>query len=197
MINQHITVLDFETSGLDAGVDRVIEMAAVRFYKGEIITEFNTLVKFDGELSPKITEVTGIKQSDLEFALDEITAFRILNRIIGSSIIVAHNATFDLGFLHQALMRFAGRTFNNDFIDTLAIARSRYSYPHTLTEMSDRLGVELNGAHRALNDVIACYEVLKKMHEKEPVDNFLNKLTYKAKYGKPKWVPEKATLIAH
>lgn len=197
MINQPITVFDFETSGLNAGTDRVIEMAAIRCFKGEIVSEFSTLVKFDGELSPKITEITGIKQSDLEDALDEKTAFQILNRFMKGSILVAHNATFDFGFLHQALMRFAGRSFNNDFLDTLAIARSRYSYPHTLTDMCEKLEVELTGAHRALNDVVGCFEVLKKMHEGSPVDAFLNKLSYKRKYGKPKWVPEKAILIAH
>jgi DNA polymerase-3 subunit epsilon len=195
MINKAITVLDFETTGLDCENDRVIEMAAVRCFNGQIVSEFSTLVKFDGELSPKITEITGIQKSDLEDALDEDTAFRVLNRFIGNSIIVAHNAGFDMGFLHHSLMRLAGRSFENDFIDTLTIARSRFSYPHTLTEMCNKLDIELNGAHRALNDVIGCFEVLKKMHELKAADDFINKLGYKAKYGKPKWVPNKAVLL--
>jgi DNA polymerase-3 subunit epsilon/DNA polymerase-3 subunit alpha (Gram-positive type) len=171
-------------------------MAAVRCFNREIVSEFSTLVKFDGELSSKITEITGIKKSDLKDAIDEKTAFQILNRFIGNSIIVAHNAGFDMGFLHYSLMRLAGRSFENDFIDTLTIARARYQYPHTLTEMCCKLEIELNGAHRALNDVIGCFEVLKKMHLIEPVDEFVNKLGYKAKYGKPKWSPNKAVLIS-
>ena len=47
--------------------------------------------------------------------MDEETAFRILNRIIGDSIIVAHNAMFDLSFLHHALLRLANRSFTNYF----------------------------------------------------------------------------------
>jgi DNA polymerase-3 subunit epsilon len=195
VINKSITVLDFETTGLDSEKDRVIEMAAVRCFDGQIVSEFSTLVKFDGELAPKITEITGIQKSDLEDALDEGTAFRVLNRFIGNSIIVAHNAGFDMGFLHHSFMRLAGRSFENDFIDTLTIARARYPYPHTLTEMCSKLEIELTGAHRALNDVIGCFEVLKKMHESESVDRFLNTLGYKAKYGKPKWHPNKAILL--
>jgi DNA polymerase-3 subunit epsilon len=195
VINKSITVLDFETTGLDCEKDRVIEMAAVRCFNGQIVSEFSTLVKFDGDLAPKITEITGIQKSDLEDALDEETAFRVLNRFIGNSIIVAHNAGFDMGFLHHSLMRLAGRSFENDFIDTLTIARTRYPYPHTLTEMCSKLEIELNGAHRALNDVIGCFEVLKKMHELKPMDDFLNRLGYKAKYGKPKWTPNQAILI--
>jgi DNA polymerase III subunit epsilon len=52
----NITILDFETSGLDPARDRVIEMAAIRCYGGEIVSQFNTFIRFDGVLPPKITE---------------------------------------------------------------------------------------------------------------------------------------------
>lgn len=196
MINKSITIIDFETTGLDAEKDRVIEMAAVRCFNGKIVGEFSTLVKFKGQLEPKITEITGIEKADLEDAMDEETAFRMLNRFIGDNIIVAHNAGFDMYFLHEALMRFAGRTFTNDFIDTLTISRDRYPYPHKLTDLSEKMGIELNGAHRALNDVIGCFEVLKHMHAADPVDEYINSLGYKARYGLPKWVPDNAELKA-
>jgi DNA polymerase III subunit epsilon len=196
MIEKALTIFDFETTGLDPANDRVIEMAAVRIFKGEIVSEFSTLVRFDGELSPKITEITGIKKEDLEYGLDEETAFRVLNRFIGDSIIVAHNAGFDMAFLHHALMRLAGRTFANNFICTLTIARERFPYPHKLTDMCERLDIELLGAHRALNDVYGCFDLLKKMHAGNPVDEYINQLGYKAKYGKPSWMPEKAVLLA-
>jgi DNA polymerase-3 subunit epsilon len=84
-------------------------MAAIRCYGGEIVSQFNTLIRFDGVLSEKITEITGITSNELANGMDEETAFRILNRMIGDSIIVAHNAMFDLSFLHHALLRLANR----------------------------------------------------------------------------------------
>jgi len=191
----NITVLDFETSGLDPARDRVIEMAAIRCYGGEIVSQFNTLIRFDGVLPSKITEITGISSADLIHGMDEETAFRILNRLIGDSTIVAHNAMFDLSFLHHALLRLANRSFNNSFLDTLTISRARHPYPHNLKEMCDRYGIVLEGAHRSLNDVYACWKLLEKMNEEQSVENDLNVLGYMKKYGMPKWHPQHASMV--
>ncbi|TVX96488.1 3'-5' exonuclease [Cohnella terricola] len=191
----NITVLDFETSGLDPARDRVIEMAAIRCYGGEIVSQFQTLIRFDGPLSPKITEITGITSADLVNGMDEDTAFRVLNRVIGDSIIVAHNAMFDLSFLHHTLLRLANRSFKNSFLDTLTIARARHTYPHNLKDMCDRYFIALEGAHRSLNDVYACWKLLEKMNEEQSVEPDLNVLGYMKKYGMPKWRPEQASLV--
>lgn len=194
MLN-NITVFDFETSGLSAENDRVIEVAAIRCINGEIVSSFSTLIKFEGELSEKITEITGLTAADLIGGFEEDPAFRILNRFIGDSTLVAHNAGFDLGFLHNGLMRLAGRTFSNPFIDTLTICRDRYTFPHKLESMCSRMGITLTGAHRALNDVIGCWELLKKLHAEEDVGRYVNRLGYMKKYGPPKWVPSYASVI--
>ncbi|MFC5402873.1 PolC-type DNA polymerase III [Cohnella soli] len=191
----NITVLDFETSGLDPARDRVIEVAAIRCFGGEIVSQFQTLIRFEGALAPKITEITGITSADLVNGMDEETAFRILNRMIGDSTIVAHNAMFDLGFLHHTLLRLANRSFPNDFLDTLTIARERHTFPHNLKDMCLRYGIELEGAHRSLNDVIACWKLLEKMNEEQSVSNYINVLGYMKKYGMPKWHPSKANMV--
>ncbi|WP_372661486.1 PolC-type DNA polymerase III [Cohnella sp.] len=195
MLLDNITVLDFETSGLDPTRDRVIEMAAIRCYGGEIVSQFNTLVRFDGVLPAKITEITGITSDELVNGMDEETAFRILNRIIGDSIIVAHNAMFDLSFLHNALLRLANRSFTNSFLDTLTICRNRHPYPHNLKDMCSRYLIELEGAHRSLNDVYACWKLIEKMNEEQSVESDLNVLGYMKKYGTPKWYPQHASVV--
>lgn len=192
----NITVFDFETSGLSPMNDRVIEMAALRIRGGKVVGEFSTLVKIDRPLPAKITEITGLTDADVELGIDDVTAFKILNRFIGDSILVAHNATFDLAFLHYNLMRLANRTFDNPFIDTLTISRDRYTYPHKLENMCQRLGIGLTGAHRALNDVYGCYELLKALHAEESVEQWVNKLGYLRKYGAPDWTPDYATVFA-
>ncbi|MCR2804837.1 3'-5' exonuclease [Paenibacillus soyae] len=192
--NKSFTVFDFETSGLDPKKDRVIEMAAIRVVNGEVASEFSTLVRYDGKLSAKITELTGITDDMTACGMDEDTAFRILNRMIGDHVLVAHNALFDLGFLHHSLMRIAGRSFRNDFIDTLTISRERHVYPHTLKDMCDRYGIPLIGGHRALNDVVACWELCRTLDEEAEIGGFLNKLGYMKKYGPPAWSPPHAIL---
>ncbi|WP_246096161.1 3'-5' exonuclease [Paenibacillus sinopodophylli] len=194
-IMDDICVFDFETSGLSPIEERVIEMAAIRYREGQRVSEFSTLIKFDGELTPKITEITGITDEKIANGMDEKTAFLCLRHIMGpSSVLVAHNAQFDLQFLHHAMFRIAGKTFANPFIDTLTIARDRTKYPHTLTDMCNNYNIPLDGAHRALADVEGTLALLQAMHKQHPVDEWVNKLSYVAKYGEPKWVPAHAEL---
>lgn len=191
----YITVFDFETSGLNPETDRVIEIAAIRCKGNKVVSEFSTLVKFDGTLSPKIVELTGINTDDLKDGLDEDTAFRILNRFLKDSVLVAHNAAFDLSFLHFTLMRLANRSFANPFIDTLTISRDILYYPYTLKDVCDQYDISFEGAHRAANDVYACWEIYKRFSQEIDINEYINKLGYMKKYGPPKWAPPYATLI--
>lgn len=194
MLND-ICIFDFETSGLNPENERVIEMAALRVIDGEIVTEFDTLVCLDRELPPKITEITGIRPEMLVGAMDETIAFKILRNIMGDAVLVAHNAAFDLQFLHHAMQRIGGKTFGNSFLDTMTIARERHAYPHKLGDMCQRYGIALDGAHRALNDVRGTWELLKSMNAEDPVDGFLNRLGYLRKWGPPKWAPAHAEVF--
>lgn len=191
----HYTIFDFETSGLDPETDRVIEMAAIHIWNGRVIGEFSTLVN-NAPISDKISEITGITNEELIVAgMPEKTAFQILNKFLANSILIAHNAAFDLSFLHYGLQRHAGRSFDNQFYDTLSISRDRHYYPHKLTDMCDRYGIKLDGAHRALNDVHACWDLFKKMDEEESVSEWINKLGYLSKYDPPKWAPSYAEVF--
>lgn len=190
----NFTIFDFETTGLDPEKDGVIEMAAIRVCGGKVVSEFSTLVR-NGPVSEKITEITGITNDELVYGFTEMAAFKYLSHMIGDSVIVAHNAAFDLAFLHYGLKKY-NRTFTNQFIDTLTISRDRHYFPHKLTDMCGRYGIALEGAHRALNDVYGCWHLLQKLHEEESVENWINKLGYLKKYGAPKWTPDYAELMA-
>lgn len=192
---KNVTIFDFETSGLDHQGCRVIELAAIRCVNGEIVSQFNTIIQHDIELSSKITEITGITTDLMRQGMTEEIAFKVLRHIMGGSLLVAHNAAFDLQFYHHTMMRLAGKTFTNPFIDTLTISRERHFYPHKLANMCDRYGIELTGAHRALNDVLGTWELLKAFDAEEPIDNFVNLLGYLKKYGPPEWAPDYAELV--
>ncbi|MCI3926287.1 3'-5' exonuclease [Paenibacillus sp. TRM 82003] len=196
MLLDNITVLDFETSGLRPDADRVIEISAIRCFRGEVVSSFTTLVHFTGPLPAKITELTGITSDQLAGGMDEGTAFRILNRMIGDNLIVAHNALFDLSFLHHTLLRLAGRSFHNSFIDTLTVCRERHVYPHTLKDMCAKYDIPLDNAHRAEFDVLATFELLKRLNEEQSVESQINKLGFLKKFGPPKWAPAHAAVEA-
>ncbi|OIJ22044.1 hypothetical protein BKP45_05040 [Anaerobacillus alkalidiazotrophicus] len=195
MLND-VVVFDVETTGLSCKSCRVIELAAVKVQNGVVVDGFNKLVKIEGELPEVITKITGITKRDLdEKGLDKNEVFTQFKSFIGNSLLVAHNAAFDLGFLHYGFKRNGLETFNNDFIDTLTISRDRHYYPHKLEDMCERYNIELKNAHRALADVIATFELLTKLHEESPVNAYLNTIGYLSKYGEPEFYPTYAKVF--
>lgn len=196
MILDDICVFDFETSGLDHQNDRVIELAAIRVKNGKVVHEFSTIVRQPIVIEAKITELTGITQDEVDAGMDEMIAFKVLRQIMSEVVLVAHNAVFDLQFLHWTMMRLAQKTFSNPFFDTMSICRDRFIWTkddgHRLEGMCRQNGIELAGAHRALNDVYGCFELLKALHAERPVDDWLNRLGYLSKYPAPAWVPDYA-----
>jgi len=193
-MNDEFTVFDFETTGLNPQKERVIELAAIRIANGQVVGELSSLIQFSGKLSPKIIEITGITDDALKSGFDEVTAFKIFNRFIGNSLIVAHNAAFDLGFLHYTLMRLAGRSFSNPIMDTLTICRDITYYPYKLADLCQRFGISLNNAHRALADVYGCWNLLEKLRAETDLEPYVNKIGYISKYGPPAWLPQYAVL---
>lgn len=111
---------------------------------------------------------------------------------------VAHNAAFDLAFLLEKCREYGYAEPTNDFIDTRALCIDKFPYQsHKLEVMCQQLGIKLDGAHRALNDVRATGNLLHKLN-KEFGDamSFKNKLYYFNKYGPPVGVPAHAELVA-
>lgn len=195
MLN-NVVVFDVETTGLSCKEARVIELAAIKLENGVIVAEFNELVKIDTPLPAKITEITGITEQDLEEKGKlEKEIFTKFKDFIGDSLLVAHNAAFDLGFLYYGFLRNDLGEYTNDFIDTLTISRDRHFYPHKLENMCERYDITLNNAHRALSDVIATFELVSKFHKEEEISKYINKIGYLSKYGKPQFYPTYANLF--
>jgi DNA polymerase-3 subunit epsilon len=185
-------VFDVETSGLSPATgDKVIELAAVRFVNGVEIGNFSCVIN-NGPVTPKIIEITKITNEMIASGMDEVGAIQSFLRLAEGATLIAHNAGFDLRFIHYTLMRLTGRTLSNPFYDTLTISRERTTYPHTLGDMCTKYGIKLEGAHRALNDVYACWELFKSLNMETPVNNYLNRLGYMKKYGREGWYPEYA-----
>lgn len=157
------TVLDVETTGLSPNRgDRVCEIALLRVRGEAELTSFCTLVDPGRRLSPGAFAVNRISQEMLcgKPRFSEI-ADRVLNLMQGS-VLVAHNAPFDLGFLN-AEMGMAQRTLPNvPVVDTLRLARSCFRfYSNRLEAIARSLGlVGCSDLHRAQGDAWLTWRVL-------------------------------------
>ncbi len=149
---------DLETTGLSALSDRIVEIGAVRFdASGEVFGEFERLVNPLRPSGDRARAVHGI--SDEELALAE-TAELVLPEFLeflgdpGRTTLLAHNATFDAGFLGRELARLGRPMPGHVVVDTLALARRRWPKigSHRLDFLAGRLGLDPFGPHRALAD---------------------------------------------
>ena len=148
-----IVVFDFETTGLYASADRIIEIGAVRLVDGKVTDELSLLCDPGVPLKPKITEITGITDIMLSGKEKPAEAVQKLLDFIGDNAVAAHNAPFDMGFLQAECGRM-GVTFRAPVIDTLVLARRLYpgQRSYKLGALCRQLGVSLKNAHRAVHD---------------------------------------------
>ncbi|MCL1873591.1 MAG: exonuclease domain-containing protein [Clostridiales bacterium] len=161
------TVLDIETTGLDAASNEIIEVAAVKIRSGSLEEEFSTLVKPKRTLPPEITVLTGIDEKMLEKAplLEEIMPQ--LEDFVASDIIIAHNAAFDAAFLSRHFRR------EKEWLDSLSLAQIVYPDrpSYALASLADHLGLMNPAFHRALGDAktagelfLFCQKELKELN---------------------------------
>ncbi|WP_088006215.1 PolC-type DNA polymerase III [Indiicoccus explosivorum] len=157
-ISPDYVVLDFETTGLRAGEDKIIQIGAVK-YIGHVRTEtLYLLVDPEQPISRTITRITGIRDEDvadapvIEEVAEDLIAF------IGGLPIVAHNAPFDMGFL--CALSSIVPVPHYTVIDTVRLAKRvmRNVPNHKLTTLSAFLELE-HDAHDALGDCLVTAHV--------------------------------------
>ena len=161
-----VVVLDFESTGLNTGKARIIEIGAVKLADGEITEELSILVDPEQPLGPEITELTGISDAMLQGQKKAAEALPELMAFIGDLPIAAHNAHFDASLMKAELKRL-GLTMSMPALDTLAYARKLYPQLKSfrLAALCKHLGVSLKNAHRAVHDARAAALCLKHMFE--------------------------------
>jgi len=163
--SRQFVALDLETTGLSAKTDRIVEIGAVRFLEtGQEIGRYQRLVNPQRPMSPGAYAVHGLSDADLA---DAPTAREVLPEFLrflgdaGCSALLAHNASFDAGFLGCELNRADLPLPSHSLFDTLALARRRLPMlrSHRLDAVSHHLGLDPEGAHRALADSLLVKEI--------------------------------------
>lgn len=164
-------VLDLETTGISITTEKITEVGIMKVKNGEVIDEFEIFVNPEKPIPQRVVEVTNITDEIVKDAETIDKVFPKILEFVGDSIIVAHNASFDVGFLkHNA--KLLGYEFNNTYIDTLPLAKDLFPdlKKYKLGKIADSLGIEVDVAHRALADVDTTVKVfnvmLKKLKDK-------------------------------
>ncbi|WP_366162995.1 PolC-type DNA polymerase III [Bacillus infantis] len=158
-------VFDVETTGLSAVYDTIIELAAVKIHDGEIIDRFESFANPHHPLSATTIDLTGITDDDVRNAPEVEEVLRRFKEWSQNDILVAHNASFDMGFLNTGYKRYGLGKAANPVIDTLELAR--FLLPemknHRLNTLAKKFDVELTQHHRAIYDAEATGYLLIKM----------------------------------
>ncbi|MBR7552926.1 PolC-type DNA polymerase III [Allobacillus sp. GCM10007491] len=166
-------VFDVETTGLSANFDKIIELAAVKVHQGEIVDRFERFANPHQKLSDTTINLTGITDDMVKDAPEIEEVMKDFHQWCEQDILVAHNASFDIGFINAAYQRMGIEKVSNPVIDTLELAR--FLLPdlknHRLNTLCKFLNIELTQHHRAIYDAEATgymlVSLLKMAKEKE------------------------------
>ncbi len=160
-------VLDLETTGFSAVTEKITEVGIMKVKNGEVIDEFSCFVNPEKPIPQRVVEVTNITDDMVKDAETIDKVFPKILEFLGDSVVVAHNAKFDVGFLKQNA-KVLGYDFDYTVLDTLALAKDVFPEmkKYKLGKIADALGIVVEVAHRALDDVDTTVKVFNVMLEK-------------------------------
>jgi ATP-dependent DNA helicase DinG len=158
--------LDLETTGLDSDRDAIIEIGAVAFRGDEILDTLSSFVNPRRSIPRDITVLTGINNKDVAEAPVLHDVLPSLVRFVGDHIVVGHSVDFDLRFLQRH-----SNQFDNDYLDTFELAGVLLPQAdqYSLSRLARMLGIEINQAHRALDDALTSFRLFRAMLERAAV----------------------------
>ena len=184
---------DTETTGIEFGTDRIIEIGAAALENGEEQGGFNALIRLPaGQTLPHfITQLTGITDEQLrDEGVDDRTAAEGFCRLLDGAeqpLLVAYNAQFDLNFLYYLLrpLGLLSVLQKPRFLDALTVYRDRRDFPHKLCNAIETYGLTgVENSHRAVDDARAAALLLEAMAaEKDDLLQYVDLFGVHPKYG--------------
>ena len=165
-LDSSYVVFDIETTGFSEIEDRIIEIGAVKVENGEIVEKFSTFVNPEIPIPFEIINLTSITD---EMVIEAPTIETVLPEFLNfceGSVLVAHNAGFDVGFIKQKAKNL-GLSAKFTYLDTVALARVLLPTlaKYKLNIVAKALGISLENHHRAVDDAGATAEIFVKFIE--------------------------------
>lgn len=165
VLEQPLVFVDIETNGLSNIRGRIIEVAAIRVERGEIVRTFSSLIDPESELPYFITNLTGITTNDVRHAPTFQQIADELWDVMDSAIFVAHNVRFDYSFLKQEFKR-VHRQFLPKQLCTVKLSRALYpdQRGHKLADLIARHNLTFANRHRAYDDAVVLWQFIQKVN---------------------------------
>ncbi len=162
-LDADFVVFDIETTGFSPIKNKIIEIGAVKVSDGKVVDRFSTFVNPDVPIPFEIEKLTGISD---EMVMDAPMIEVILPQFLSfceGSVLVAHNASFDMSFILENARR-QGLSTEYTYVDTLTIARVLLpgQAKHTLDAVAKTLNISLENHHRAVDDAEATAQIFVK-----------------------------------
>ncbi len=160
-------VLDLETTGFSATMEKITEIGIMKLKDGKVIDTFSCFVNPEKHIPQRVSEVTNITDEMVQDAETIDKVFPKMLKFLEDSVIVAHNAGFDVGFLKQNAKNL-GYKFDYTYLDTLSLAKDLFPEykKYKLGKIAENLGIKVEVAHRALDDVDTTVKIFKIMLDK-------------------------------
>lgn len=159
---------DLETTGFLPGVDRIVELGAVRFINGEAEAVFSTLVDPGMPMPAAASRVNGITDEMLVGKPKIEELLQSFAEFCGNDFLVAHNAAFDTQFLTKDIEKYESKAPEGLVLDSIPLARKVFPglANYKLGTLVQHLGIPASGFHRAEEDASYCGKLFIKIIEK-------------------------------
>ncbi len=166
---QKFAIIDIETTGGNAVTGKTTEIAIYILQNGELVDELISLIDPEQPIPFFISNLTGIDDNMVSGAPKFYELAKEINRITEGAIFVAHNASFDYGFVKEEFKQLG---FNYERKTLCTVKLSRTIIPghasYSLGKLTDELGIVLNNRHRASGDALATVELFKILQRTKP-----------------------------
>lgn len=163
-----LVAVDLETSGAYPIGNEICEIGIIRYENGKVVDEYQSLVKPSVKMGNAVIKIHGITNEMVEYSPSIEDVLPIVHKMIKDSVVIAHHAPFDLGFLAYD---FEKHSYDLPQMPALCSSLlSRKLFPeapnHRLQTLIRFFELNQGVAHRALDDAIACLEVGRHCFDK-------------------------------
>ena len=156
---------DTETTGLDPASGRIVEIGAVKFDRRGVIARYNVLINPEMPMPEEAGKVNGITDEMLKDKPLIADVFPDFFDFIGTGVLVAHNAPFDINYVNAELKRSGKPPLSNKVVDTRIFAKEVFPglSSYALQDLAVQFGITALEAHRAEDDARVCMELFEKI----------------------------------
>lgn len=159
-------IIDVETTGGTARHERITEIAVVLHDGERVVDTFSTLINPERSIPWSITRLTGISDAMVADAPKFYEVAKRIVEITEGAVFVAHNVTFDYGFVKEEFARL-GYVFSRKQLCTVRMSRKAFPglRSYSLSSLKQHFGIQSDRAHRALDDTLATVQVFERILE--------------------------------